>query len=786
LGTAQGTLLPGEIITPVYQWIENGVKYRWVGVQAGVDGNETRDYLAVYSYDDAGRLEYVTGPGLPATGDNPGAKYLYLADSDLVEKTRFQTSDDGILATAIRSYEPDRDLLAGVQNYWGSGTSHLISQYAYVNNDLGLRSSVVRTGDAFEPDHHDDWVYNDRQELLSAYRWETTDPGTDEDEVTSARRLYTYDAIGNRLTYTPDEQTPATTYTVNNLNAYTATTNPANTFTYDADGNLTARGWSGQTEWTLTWDGENRLVAVTPGGLMPVGTHKVTFAYDYRNRRVRKQEYDWDLEQEEWVEAPAEERRYLWDGWRMVLELSNPQQTGFQVVRKYTWGLDLAGLNGQVNSLEGAGTIGGLLAVAQTSRPEVFTEPVIAAGNYIFFYDGNGNVGQLVDWADSVTSPASYDWDAARLVATYEYDPYGGKTASSGSYADANRMRFSTKYWDGETGLGYWGYRYYSPRLGRWISRDPIGEEGGVNLYAYVRNVPTYLVDAWGMKPKWAALTSYMSRDGRAWLVMRDGCCTQSMGVSIDGANVAVAYPEQYGEPADSKTYLKLVDVNALRQSGALKLWWTERYNIRTQEVTLPYTSQDKLWFSGDAALVYAAAENVGAGVTFSRLSVPYRVWPAANNGGTDPGLSMGTFGKFLEAAYISADLICAAGRSGELQLLNPSSAYGADVSLSEGTRRQLTPPYQIGPQRGSSKYRDPVDYIHATTYYLSISGKWFEPEVASGWSVSVKQDAYVYSDDSGGSHTPVWQKQLRHLAMPGQPLPEEPPRPPYDGVVLP
>jgi RHS repeat-associated protein len=48
--------------------------------------------------------------------------------------------------------------------------------------------------------------------------------------------------------------------------------------------------------------------------------------------------------------------------------------------------------------------------------------------------------------------------------------------------------RFSTKYTDGETGLVYYGYRYYAPEMGRWLSRDPIAETGGVNLYGFVRN----------------------------------------------------------------------------------------------------------------------------------------------------------------------------------------------------------------------------------------------------------------------------------------------------------
>ena len=46
----------------------------------------------------------------------------------------------------------------------------------------------------------------------------------------------------------------------------------------------------------------------------------------------------------------------------------------------------------------------------------------------------------------------------------------------------------STKYFDDETELAYYGYRYYSPEMGRWISRDPIGEDGGANLYGFVKN----------------------------------------------------------------------------------------------------------------------------------------------------------------------------------------------------------------------------------------------------------------------------------------------------------
>lgn len=64
--------------------------------------------------------------------------------------------------------------------------------------------------------------------------------------------------------------------------------------------------------------------------------------------------------------------------------------------------------------------------------------------------------------------------------------------------AKTNPFRWSTKYWDEETGLVYYGYRYYSPAFGSWISRDPIGEDGGLNLLAFVANAPINSFDPYG------------------------------------------------------------------------------------------------------------------------------------------------------------------------------------------------------------------------------------------------------------------------------------------------
>ncbi|OVE76007.1 hypothetical protein BVX97_02700 [bacterium E08(2017)] len=89
--------------------------------------------------------------------------------------------------------------------------------------------------------------------------------------------------------------------------------------------------------------------------------------------------------------------------------------------------------------------------------------------------------------------------DTGSVQASYEYDAFGNIIASSGTMADENPFRFSTKHYDDETGLSYYGFRYYSAELGRWISKDPLGERGGVNLYGFVANSPISLFDLLGL-----------------------------------------------------------------------------------------------------------------------------------------------------------------------------------------------------------------------------------------------------------------------------------------------
>ncbi|MEZ5324139.1 MAG: RHS repeat-associated core domain-containing protein [Verrucomicrobiales bacterium] len=202
---------------------------------------------------------------------------------------------------------------------------------------------------------------------------------------------------------------------------------------YDDDGNLT-----NDVRWDYTWDGENRLIQMktraSGSGVSSGDTAKVTFDYDGQGRRIRKKVY---------IPSSAgratTEEIYIYDGWNCTARIALTGSSS----QRYVWGPDLSG------SMQGAGGVGGLLLVEQLSGTSVTLSHGVG-------YDGNGNVVNLVDQNKNET-------------AVYEYDPFGRRVRAAGSFALDNPFRFSTKYEDSETGLRYYGFRYYDPELGRWL-----------------------------------------------------------------------------------------------------------------------------------------------------------------------------------------------------------------------------------------------------------------------------------------------------------------------------
>jgi RHS repeat-associated protein len=236
---------------------------------------------------------------------------------------------------------------------------------------------------------------------------------------------------------------------------------PVGTQAYDGNGNVTASQSGSQT---FSYDDENRL---TTNEL--AYTTRNVFTYDGLGRLRQRQEYAWAGTPYFYWYA-TETVRYVYDGMRVIQErneVNTPQVS-------YTRGNDLSG------SLEGAGGIGGLLA-----RSHGYSSGNWSTHN-CYHADGNGNITYLVNSSQT-------------LAASYLYDPYGNTISSSGSLASANVYRFSSKEFHVNSGLYYYGYRWYHPNLQRWLNRDHIGEKGGINLFQLVSNNPVNKIDSLGL-----------------------------------------------------------------------------------------------------------------------------------------------------------------------------------------------------------------------------------------------------------------------------------------------
>ena len=313
-------------------------------------------------------------------------------------------------------------------------------------------------------------------------------------------------------------------------------------FTHDDDGNLTQDG-----RFIYTWDGENRLIAVETRADLPASVPrvKVTYQYDPRSRRIGKEVSN--LEGETW--AVAEFRTFLYDGWNMIAETSGTNAA------HYIWGLDVSG------SRQGAGGVGGLLAVVK------------GTGTYHPAFDGNGNV-------------CEYTSADGSIVAHYEYSPFGETVIQSGTLADTFAFRFSTKYWEDEAMVYYYGYRFYVPESGRWLNRDPIGVVGGVNLMGFSRNAGITFVDLLGM-----------ICEGEIWY-----------DISFDDVNPYTLEPQQPLPPPDPHPYVPDTS-DGFSFSEAVFAYYFGQGN----DVTVPFSVIDQGYGIGDFSGFDPCSYPVGA-----------------------------------------------------------------------------------------------------------------------------------------------------------------------------
>ena len=228
---------------------------------------------------------------------------------------------------------------------------------------------------------------------------------------------------------------------------------------YDMAGRL-AR----DSRWTYGWDCEGRLTSLVSVARTPI--LRIAYTYDPAGRRVssRTEENGQGIESRRWIP----------DGWRSVAEtIARPGQTQTNV---YLWGLDMDGWRDGGSTMfaqENAG-IGGLLAVVQNGRVLL---PIV---------DHVGAVHMLMNATNQ------------QICAQSWYSPFGEVLGESGE-AEACPFRFNTKRWERRTGLYDYGYRNYDSRSAKWLTLDPLGEQGGINLTAFCLNDPVNNIDPLGL-----------------------------------------------------------------------------------------------------------------------------------------------------------------------------------------------------------------------------------------------------------------------------------------------
>ena len=183
-------------------------------------------------------------------------------------------------------------------------------------------------------------------------------------------------------------------------------------------GQVTTKAWDG---WSVTYNGENRPILWSNLSNVSNISHIISMSFDRMGRRVTKNA-----------------QRFVYDGY---LQIANFElQTSNIKLQTFIW---------------------------DPTEP-VATRPLVWNRNgdlSYYVFDGNKNVSEAIASNNDVS-------------AHYEYAPFGALIVSRGTSAATNPFRFSSEYAEDDTATVYYNYRHYEPVMGRWLSRDPIGEEG--------------------------------------------------------------------------------------------------------------------------------------------------------------------------------------------------------------------------------------------------------------------------------------------------------------------
>ena len=498
--------------------VTDGVSTNLLAYDAfGAVTNETQNGVAIErTYDGCGRLASMNGVayGYDALGR------LASVEADGLSFTWLRVPGTDLLAGYVCgdfrrtvAYEPKRDLVAAVTNAFGDA---VISSFGYGNDAAGRRVMIKRGGSAFGDlaGSADSYGYDARSEVVSMLREK------DGAEVCGFLEDFAYDPIGNRTesaVYDEDGTRYASVYETNGRNQYVSRTVPglaAARGDADARATVTVNGnpafrLGGYFFGTAAFDnaaapveaqvetyaalpsdeegGDDLVAAVTNRVHVPQSPE--VFAYDANGNQT-----DVETPTGRWaVEWNAENRPIRWTCSDRTLLMAYDHM-GRRVRYVETTG----GITNRVATF----LYDGYLCITRTVNgvTDRFlwdpTEPVatrplamVADGTaYLYAHDANKNVSELVNAR------------TGEVAARYAYAAFGAMLMSEGLLARRNPFRFSSEYADDETGLIYYNWRHYDPVHGAWLGRDPIGVDGGANLYAFCGNDPINFSDKNGTR----------------------------------------------------------------------------------------------------------------------------------------------------------------------------------------------------------------------------------------------------------------------------------------------
>ncbi|WP_258041660.1 RHS repeat-associated core domain-containing protein [Citrobacter amalonaticus] len=442
-------------------------------------GNQQR-----VAYDVAGQL---SGSWLTLKGGTEQVIVASITYSAGGQKLR-EAHGNGVVTTY--TYEPETQRLVGIKTERLAGHASgakvlqdLRYEYDPVGNVLKISNDAEETrfwrNQKVVPENT--YIYDSLYQLLSATGREMANAGqhgsslpattvplpTDSTAYTSYTRTYTYDSAGNLMQVRHSSPATGNNYTTDITISDRSNRGVLSTLTEnqsDVDALFTAGGQQKQLQpgQNLIWTPRNELLKVTPVVRDGITDDRESYRYDADSQRVLKvsvQKTGSSTQTQRVLYLPGLELRTTKTGNTETesLQVITVGEAGWAQVRVLHW---------------------------ESGRPENISNDQV---RYSY---------------DNLTGSSQLELDGAgNVISMEEYYPYGGTAvwgARSAAEADYKTVRYSGKERDA-TGLYYYGYRYYQPWAGRWLSADPAGTVDGVNLFSMVKNNPVTLFDNSGL-----------------------------------------------------------------------------------------------------------------------------------------------------------------------------------------------------------------------------------------------------------------------------------------------